>query len=121
MSSEELLQAFGFLLRSGDRVSQLGAIEVGLRVSLDRPEVNPALTKLVELIRDDVATGKRSGLRAYSILYVLVSGELSNKQLLAEDPPFYRRLAALAQAGVIQRQMAVAGITLTALLSHRLG
>lgn len=112
MSREELLQAFDFLLCSGDRVSQLGAIEVGLRVSSDRPEVNPALTKLVEMFRDDDATGKRSGLRAYSTLYVLVSGELSSRQLLAEDPPFYRRLAALAQAGVIQRQMVAAGISL---------
>lgn len=112
MSSEELRHAYEFLLRSGDRVSQLGAIEVGLRVSAGRPEVNPVLTKLVELIRDDDATGKTSGLRAYSALYFLVHGELSSRQLLAEKPPFYRRLAALAQAGVIQRQMVAAGISL---------
>ena len=112
MSSEDLRQAYAFVLRSGDTVSQLGAIEVGLRVSLDRPEVNPVLTKLVELIRDDDAKGKTSGLGAYSVLYLLVHGELSSRQLLAEDPPFYRRLAALAQAGVIQRQMVAAGISL---------
>ena len=112
LGSEEIVRAFEFILRSGDRVSQLGAIEVGLRVSSDRPEVNPALDKLVELIRADDTTGKASGFRGYSLLYVLVSSELSTRQQLAGEPPFYRRLAALAQAGVIHRQMVAAGIAL---------
>ena len=112
LSSEELMRAFEFVLRAGDRVSQLGAIEVGLRISADRPEVNPALNKLVELIRADDTTGKASGFRGYSLLYILVSSELSTRQQLAGEPPFYRRLAALAQAGVIQRQMVAAGIAL---------
>ena len=105
LSSEELVRAFESILRAGDLVSQLGAIEVGFRVSADRPEVNPALKGLVELIRGDDVTGKASGLRGYSLLYILVSSELSRRQQLADEPPFYRRLAALAQAGVIQRQM----------------
>ena len=112
MSSEELVQAFDFILRVGDRVSQLGAIEVGFRVSADRPEVKPALNKLVDLMRTDDSTGMKGGSRAYSLLYMLVSKELSTRQQLAGEPPFYRRLAALAQAGVIQRQLVAAGITL---------
>ena len=112
MGSEELRQVYDFLLRSGDTISQLGAIEVGLRISPDRPEVDPVLTKLVELMLDDDATGRKSGLRTYSALYCLVHGELSRRQLLADRPPFYRRLAALAQAGVIQRQMVAAGVSL---------
>ncbi len=111
LSTEELVRAFEFVLRAGDRVSQLGAIEVGLRVSADRPEVNPVLNELVELIRSDDTTGKTSGFRGYSLLYILVSSELSTRQQLAGEPSFYRRLAALAQAGVIQRQMVAAGIT----------
>ena len=112
MSSEELVQAFDFIFRVGDRVSQLGAIEVGLRVAADRPEVNPTLNKLVDLVRTDDLTSKKSGFSAYSLLYMLVSSELSTRHQLAGEPPFYRRLAALAQAGVIQRQMVAAGITL---------
>lgn len=112
LSSDELVQAFEFVLRNGDRVSQLGAIEVGCRLSLDRPEVYPALNELVSLILTDDTTGKDSGFGAYSLLYVLVSSELSPRPQLAEEPPFYRRLAALAQAGVIQRQMLAAGIAL---------
>ncbi len=112
LSSEELVRAFEFILRTGDRVSQLGAIEVGLRVSRDRPEVKPALNKLLEFIRADDTAGKAGGFRGYSLLYVLVSSELSRRQQLGDAPPFYRRLAALAQAGVIQRQMVAAGIAL---------
>lgn len=112
MSSEELVSAFDFVLRTGDRVSQLGAIEVGFRVSADRPEVNPTLSMLVDLMRADDLTDRRGGLGAYSLLYVLVSSELSTRQQLDGEPPFYRRLAALAQAGVIQRQMVAAGVAL---------
>lgn len=112
LSSDELARAFEFVLRNGDRVSQLGAIEVGCRVSADRPEVNPALNELVRLMSTDDTTGKDSGFRGYSLLYVLVSSELSGRPQMAEEPPFYRRLAALAQAGVIQRQMLAAGIAL---------
>lgn len=112
MSSEELVNAFDFVLRTGDRVSQLGTIEVGFRVSADRPEVQPTLGKLVDLMRADDLTDRRGGLRAYSLLYVLVSSELSTRRQLDGEPPFYRRLAALAQAGVIQRQMVATGVAL---------
>ena len=112
MSAEELVRAFRFLIRSGDRVSQIGAIEVGLRISTDRPEVNAPLAELVDLVLSDDATGEQNGFREYATLYVSVSSELSRRQQLAGKPPFYRRLAALAHAGVIQRQMASAGITL---------
>lgn len=112
LSGEELERAFDFILHAGDRLSQLGAIEVGLRISADRPEVSPALNKLVEVIHADDTTGRTSGFRGYSLLYVLVSSELSARQQLPGEPPFYRRLAALAQAGVIQRQMVAAGIAL---------
>ena len=110
LSSKELVQAFERILRVGDRLSQLGAIEVGCRVSAARPEVTPTLSELVRRICADEATERGSRFRAYSFLYVLVSNELSTRQQLAGEPSFFRRLAALAQAGVIQRQTTVAGI-----------
>ena len=67
----------------------------------------------MELMRDDDASRSPSGFSTYSTLYVLVFSHLSGKSLLDDDPPFYRRLAAAAQAGLIQRQMVAAGITLT--------
>ena len=104
MESEDLVRAFSFLVESGDRISQLGAIEVGIRVLSERPEIQPALMRLTEQIRDDDVDGLTSAFKLLSALFLLVDGELSRTRLLSEHPPFYRRLAALAQAALICRQ-----------------
>ncbi len=105
LSSDELVRAFDFLDKHGDRISQLGAIEVGLRVLHAKPEIKPILIRLVEQIRDDDVDEQTSGFKLLSALFILVDGELSRSRLLAEEPPFYRRLAALAQAALINREL----------------
>jgi len=112
LSTEELMRAFDFLEKQGDRISQLGAIEIGLRVLSSRPEIEPNLIRLIELLRDDDATGLTSGFKLLSALFTLVDGELSSNRLLAGKPPFYRRLASLAQAALIQRQLMNSGINI---------
>lgn len=104
MEMEELVNSFDYLAQCGDRISQLGGIEVGLRVLPEYPEIRPALMQLLELIRDDDTEGSESGFRLLSALFPFVDGELSRTRLLSEHPPFYRRLAALAQAALICRQ-----------------
>ena len=94
-----------FLEEHGDRISQLGAIEVGLRVLPRSPEIEVALMRLIEQILNDDAEGETSGFQLLSALFVLVDGELSRVRLFAVEPPFYRRLAALAQAALIHRQL----------------
>lgn len=105
LGSEELVRALDFLDKHGDRTSQLGAIEVGLRIIPLRPEIEPILIRLIEQIRDDDVDGKDSGFKLISALFVLVDGELSRTRLFASEPPFYRRLAALSQAALIHRQL----------------
>ena len=105
LSSEELLRAYEFLEEHGDRISQLGAIEVGLRVLSVRPEIEAVLMRLIEKIRDYDVEGKASSFQLLSTLFVLVDGELSRTRLFVAKPPFYRRLAALAQAALIHRQL----------------
>ncbi|MGA1869029.1 MAG: hypothetical protein ACMUJM_10835 [bacterium] len=105
MSSEELLHAFEFLKDYGDRISQLGAIEVGLRVLLARPEIETVLMHLIEQIRDDDVKINKNGFQVLMSLFVLVDGELSRIRLFAAEPPFYRRLASLAQVALIHRQL----------------
>ena len=104
LSSEDLVRAYDFLERHGDRISQLGAIEVGLRVLPSRPEIEQPLMRLIEQIRDDDVDGQASGFKLLSALFCLVDGELSRTRLLSSKPPFYRRLAALSQAALIHRQ-----------------
>lgn len=105
LGSEDLVRAFDFLDKNGDRTSQLGAIDVGLRILPLRPELEPVLIRLIEQIRDDDAGGQASGFKLLSALFILVDGELSRIRLFSAEPPFYRRLAALSQAALIHRQL----------------
>lgn len=100
----DLVNAFSFLVKHGDRISQLGAVEVGLRVLPERPEIQSALVRLIERIRNDDADGLASGFKLLSGLFLLVDGELSRTRLLSAVPPFYRRLASLTHAALICRQ-----------------
>ena len=106
LDSDDLVRVFGFLEKCGDRTSQLGAIEVGLQVLPERPEIESSLIRLVEQIRDDDVDGPASGFKLLSALFVLVDGELGRNRVLSGTPPFYRRLASLSQAALIHRQIA---------------
>ncbi len=105
LNSEDLVRAFEFLDKHGDRISQVGAIEVGLRVLPSRPEIEQVLIRLIEQIRDDDVDGQASGFKLLSALFHLIDGELSRIRLFSAEPPFYRRLAALSQAALIHRQL----------------
>jgi len=105
LGHDELVRAFEFLDKRGDRLSQLGGIDVGLRVLPTRPEILPVLERLVGRIRDDDVEGKQSDFNLLSALFVLVDGELSRRRIFAAEPPFYRRFAALAQGALIHRQL----------------
>ena len=110
LDQENLEKAFDYLEKHGDMLSRLGAFEVGLRVLPDRPEVKPFLMRLVHRIRDDDVEGNASEFKLFSALFVLVDGELARTRLMAREPPFYRRLASLAQAALIHRQLVQCGI-----------
>lgn len=103
LSDKELLRAFEFLINHGDRLSQVGAVEVGLRVLPSRPDIEPLILDLIKQIRDDDVDGQMSVFKLLSSLFVFVDGELSRIRLFSTTPPFYRRLAALSQAALIHR------------------
>ena len=105
LNIEDLLNAFGFLEKHGDRISQLGAVEVGLRILSKRPEIEPTLVALIQGMRDEDVDGNASGFRLLSALFCLVDGEISRNRLFSEEPPFYRRLAAMSQASLVHRQL----------------
>lgn len=109
MDSETIVSAFDFLEKHGDRISQLGAIEVGLRVLPESPMLEPLIVRLIEQIRDDDVDDSASGFKFLSALFVLADGELSRTRLMSSDPPYYRRLASLSQAALIHRQFLASG------------
>ena len=110
LGNEELVRAFEFLEKHGDRISQLGAIEVGLRVFPKRPAIEPSLIRLIQQIRDDDVDAKTSSFKFLAALFLLLDGELSRLRLLSPEPPFYRRLASLSQAALIHRQIVNSGV-----------
>jgi len=105
VDGNDLLRAFDYLAKHGDSLSQLGAIEIGLSVISKLPELAPVLVHLIEGIRDDDVEGSAEGVSLLSALFVLVDGELSRTRLFADAPVFYRRLASMAQAALIHRQL----------------
>lgn len=110
LGTEDLIRAFNFLEKNGDRISQLGAIEIGLRILPERREIEPLIFRLIEQIRDDDVDKSERGLKLLSALFVLIDGELSRTRLLSTEPPFYRRLASLSQAALIHRQLVNSGV-----------
>ena len=105
MSSEDLVKTYTYLVTNGDRISQLGAVEVGLRVLPSKPELEEPLVSLIEIIRDDNADEPTSAFKLLSTLFCFVDGELARIRLFSDTPPFYRRLAAMSQASLIHRQL----------------
>jgi len=98
-----LLQAYEWLQAQGDRISQIGAIEIGLRI-LDRlPTIEPYVKAMIEDIRDDDPERDDSRFHLLSSLIMLVDGELSRTKILRGKLPFWRRLASIAQASLIER------------------
>ena len=97
-----LIQAYEWLLKEGDRISQIGAIEVGLSVLDKRPKIERFLLAMIEQIRDD-NDDERGRFGLLSALIMLVDGELARTKILSGKPVFGRRLASIAQASLIER------------------
>lgn len=110
LSQSELEKAFGYLGQYGDILSLLGAVEVGVRAIEKMPGLEPFVLQLVDRIRGNSGQESQIDFELFTALFILVDGELARTRLLADRPPFYRRLASLAQAGLIQRQFLKSGI-----------
>lgn len=104
LSSEDIVRAYKYLDAYGDRISQLGAIEVGFNALPLRPEIEPSLENIIKRIHEDV-NNELSGFDTLSSLFMFVDGELSRLKIFIDEPPFFRRLASLSQASLIQRQL----------------
>jgi hypothetical protein len=105
ITGDFLSGAYDMLIKQGDRISQVGAIEVGLRVLPDCPELEPKIIQLTTQILEDKAEDATSEFQLLSALFIMVYGEISRTHLLSESPPFYRRLAALTHAALVHDQI----------------
>lgn len=114
LASESVSQVFEWLMTSGDRVSQLGAVEWGLN-HLDRyPELEAPITKLVGYFLKDDPEDRSGRLRLLSSLIVLVEGELARIGVMRSKEPFWRRLASISHASMIERAIIASKIDASA-------
>jgi hypothetical protein len=100
---ESTLKAFEHIASIEDRISQTGAIELGLSKIKEWPELEPFIVTMIEKIRDDEPVKAGSHFKILSSLIVLVDGQLSYTGLFKGKPPFLRRLAAITHASLLER------------------
>ena len=103
---------FEWLEAHGDCISQLGAIELGLHYLDKYPEIEPAIAKMTRsFIEDDV--GEDGRLAELAGLVVLVDGELARSGILRSCQPYWRRLAAIAHASLLERELSRRGASIS--------
>lgn len=92
-------------LGSDDLISKVGAVEIALPHVAMAPELEASLLALVQQIcsADDGDDGGQ--LRLLTAMFMLVEGELLRTGVLREYRPFQRRLASLAHASLLIREV----------------
>ncbi len=110
VSETVLVDFFEWLADRGDRFSQVAGIELGLGLTARYPAIKSALTHILKGILADDADDPRGRLKLSASLVIFVDGELARTGTLRSKPPFFRRMAAIAQASLIERELLAVGV-----------
>lgn len=108
-SAPEVEEFFTWLSEHGDSFSQVAGIEVGIRSLQHFSGLEPVLVRMIERIRDEDPDSRTSRVALTVNLLVFADGEMSRVGIFRKDPPFWRRMAAVAQASIIERELLAAG------------
>src|SRR3546814_876731 len=103
VSESELVALLEWAASSGDLLSRIGAIETGLVVLPRIPSLEPTILALVTSIRDLDPTDVEGRLHFLMGILLYVGGDISRTGVLADLPPFQRRLAIFAPAALFER------------------
>ncbi len=101
----DLVRLYNWLGESGDRLSQLGGIECGFAFLDVFPELEATLVKLIQGFLADDAANTAGRFSLLSSLIVMVEGEIARIGIARQRPPFWRRLATIAHASVLEREI----------------
>lgn len=108
-----LSKVFDWAAMKGDAISRASCIEIGLRRISADPLIKEPLLKLIDSLAKDAPVAHVDQFKLLSALFLAVCGEMSFRRALSSKPPFWRRLAAFAQAGMIARQVIANGHNVT--------
>lgn len=109
---EVVVRVYEWLADAGDSVSTVGAIECGLRHLDVLPDLEPSLIAMTRALADEDPKASDGRLRLLSGLVALVEGELARRGLARKQRPFWRRLASIAHASLIERELVAANVEL---------
>ena len=105
-----VIELFEWLERHGDRFSQVAGIELGLRLLERHGPIEPILFRMVRALLYDNPDDDGGRLALTASLAVFADGELSRIGIFRGKRPFWRRLAAIAQASIIERELLRANV-----------
>jgi hypothetical protein len=100
-----LASAFTWLSQNGDPISNVGAIELGLRRVQADQSLRQPLRELIDTLLSEIATDDLDPFILISALFVFIYGQMAMRRVLVDWPPFIRRAAALAHAAIVARQL----------------
>lgn len=115
IESTELARLLEWLGAHGDVISRTTAAEIALSRVEGRPELASALRSLIGSIVLEKRPHGGDRYKLTSSLVMLVYGEMARRRIHATKPPFWRRLAAFAQASLIERCLAVGNVNCDAI------
>ena len=108
-----VLQFYSWLVESGDRMSQLGGIELGF-AHLDMiPDLEGILIELLRSFLADEPENPVGRPALLSSLIVMVEGEVARTGIARHRPPFWRRLATIAHASALERKIIATSVSLS--------
>ena len=108
-----LSKVFDWAAAKGDAMSRASCIEIGLRRISADPMIKEPLSKLIDSLATAAPVTHVDQFKLLSALFLAVCGEMSFRRVHSSKPPFWRRLSALAQAGLIARQIDANGHNVT--------
>ena len=103
VETSELARVYDWLTTEGDVLSRAAAIEAGLLSVGVAPTLKEPLSRLIKAV---IATNRETQPDPHNLLssiIVAVYGEIAHTRVLASKPPYWRRLAAIAQSVLIAR------------------
>lgn len=86
-----------------DVVTQGAVVEVALQRAEGEAEYGTSIRELAEKFCGHGQVGRYDPFSFLSVAFIVVYGELAHARIMATKPPYWRRLAALAQAALIVR------------------
>ena len=112
IDSDTVVRTLNRAAQEGDAMARCASVELGLFLADASPEAIASLVDVASAL--SVVEGEPDEqFQILSAAFLMVYGQLAHTKILASKPPFWRRLAAFAQAALITRCMVSRAVQLS--------